>query len=115
MSEKLKRIIKRHIILIAVVCLFVFISSLTGIGCPINYILKIPCPACGTTRAMLSLLRLDLKAYLGYNFMALPLCVAVLLMFNIDIIKHKQIATGFAIAVAAVTFVRWIVRLTVIF
>ena len=48
------------------------------IGCPIKYFLHFDCPACGSTRAIISLLRGDIRAYFTYNPVALPLLAVVL-------------------------------------
>ena len=61
-----------------------------GITCPILYFLHVPCPACGTTRAMLALLRGDLHAYLHYNVMAAPLCLAVVLLLLSRQSRYKR-------------------------
>lgn len=51
------------------------------IGCPIHYFTGIPCPGCGMTRAILSLLRLDLGGALYYHPLVFLLPVPVLLLF----------------------------------
>lgn len=63
--------------------------------CIIRKIIKIPCPTCGVTRAMLSLLTGNIQKYFYYNPMALPLCLAVFLMLagNRFKIKFLQIAS----------------------
>ncbi len=59
---------------------------------------------------MLSLLRLDIKGYFSYSPMALPLCVSVLLMLNIDIIKYKRAVYAFSIASAVINFIIYCYR-----
>ncbi len=111
MKNRLKVIAVRNLILLGAVLLFLLMAALTDFSCPLFRILKIPCPTCGVTRAMFALLRLDLTAYVHYQPLALPLCVAVWLMLNVDLWKHKRAAAGFAIAVAAVNVFFWIYRL----
>ena len=96
--------------LLAIICLFIGIGKVFNIGCPFLFIFGIPCPTCGTTRAIISLLRLDIDSYLKYNPMALPMCIAVLLMLNTDIIKHKRIACIFSVSVAILNLLVYFYR-----
>ena len=60
------------------VALYALFLQISGIHCPIKYLLGISCPGCGMTRALLAALRLDLAAAFGYNpaWCALILCLA---------------------------------------
>lgn len=60
--------------------------------CPIQTWIKIPCPTCGTTRAMLSLLKGDIKSYFRYQPFALPLVIAVMIALHMKFITHKKVA-----------------------
>ena len=40
-----------------------------GIPCPVYRLTGLQCPGCGNSRAALALLRLDVKAALGYNLL----------------------------------------------
>ena len=51
----------------------------------------IPCPTCGVTRAMISLLKGDLEAYCHYNILALPLCLAFFLALYGDKKKNNTL------------------------
>ena len=53
----------------------VFIFYLLKIKCIFISLFNIPCPGCGMTRALISLLHFDFKAAVSYNFMifAMPL------------------------------------------
>ncbi|UTC67821.1 MULTISPECIES: DUF2752 domain-containing protein [unclassified Treponema] len=48
--------------------------------CIVRALFKCPCPTCGVTRAMISLLKSDIKNYCDYNIMGVPLCIATILM-----------------------------------
>lgn len=66
--------------LLVIVLLFVFALFLrfSDVGCIIRYFFGIPCPTCGMTRALLSLLKLELRAYFYYNAFALPVFFSVI-------------------------------------
>ena len=83
---------------------------ITDIGCPFYYVFGIPCPTCGTTRALICLFRLDIKGYLSYNpaalfLLPLPMIVAF------DLHRQKR----YALCTASVNFVFYLVRLARIF
>ena len=70
----LKKFLAVHIPAAAVIALYIILP----IGCPIKYFLHFDCPACGSTRAIISLLRGDIHSYFAYNPTALPLLAVVL-------------------------------------
>ena len=45
--------------------------------CFMRILLNIPCPGCGSTRAVLALLRGNIAAYFYYNAMTLPMIFAL--------------------------------------
>ena len=49
--------------------------------CLFRFIFKFPCPTCGVTRALLSILKGNVANYCYYNVMALLLLFATCLMF----------------------------------
>ena len=83
-------IIKRHIAPLMAVCLFLLSLRALGISCPILFAFGVPCPACGATRAILSILKLDFCGYLHYHALALPLAACVLLMIHMRLFKNKK-------------------------
>ncbi|MBQ9239344.1 MAG: DUF2752 domain-containing protein [Treponema sp.] len=48
--------------------------------CIIRELFHFPCPTCGVTRALLSLMKGDVQKYLYYNAAAVPLLIATILM-----------------------------------
>ena len=62
--------------------LYALFLQLSGIHCPIKYLLGISCPGCGMTRALLAALRLDFSAAFGYNpaWCALIVCAVCALV-----------------------------------
>ncbi len=77
-SAKVRRLLIKHAVFIALFALCLLLLNISGIHCPIRYITGIPCPGCGTTRALLALCRLDFGAVLYYN-PAAPFIAALLL------------------------------------
>lgn len=49
--------------------------------CIFRFIFGLPCPTCGVTRALFSLLKGNIASYIHYNLFAVPLCIAVFLIF----------------------------------
>lgn len=81
----LRKFLAVHIPVAVVIVLYIILP----IGCPIKYFLHFDCPACGSTRAIISLLRGDIRAYFTYNPVALPLLAVVLFalhkgLFNLN-------------------------------
>ena len=112
MILKLKKtILRRHILPVTVICIYFAVGATGVITCPIRALLDIPCPTCGVTRAMLSLVTLDLEGYVHYNVMALPLIVAVLVAIHRRLFKHKAIADILLFTVLAVNTVYYAFRL----
>lgn len=73
--------------LILWIILLRFFSNLTGTICLIRGIIGIPCPACGMTRAIKSLIRLNVKAAIYYN----PLFLMPFIFILVLIFKRKYI------------------------
>ena len=78
--------------------LYALFLQLSGIHCPIKYLIGISCPGCGMTRALLAALRLDFSAAFGYNpaWCALIVCAvcALVLWF-----KRKRRGAKITVAV----------------
>ena len=70
----MRRTVQRHIIYFSVICLFLFFLRVFQITCPLRYLFGIPCPTCGITRAMLSLIRGDIRAFLSRSRCAVMPC-----------------------------------------
>lgn len=70
------------------------ITLLKNISCPFKKIFRIPCPFCGMTRSLNSLLNLKIIESLHYNILLLPIIIIILIInsiFIIEIIKNKRI------------------------
>ncbi|MBC8576336.1 DUF2752 domain-containing protein [Oscillospiraceae bacterium BX1] len=71
------------------------------------------CPTCGSTRAILSLLRGNFKMYVSYQPMAIPLVIAVVLCIHLQFIKKplKEISAAIVGATLFLNTVFYILRL----
>lgn len=73
-KSRWKKILAQHLgiaVLLAVLILTVW-------HCPVRLLFGVPCPGCGVTRAVLSVLRLDLPGAFAYN-PAFPLIILLFL------------------------------------
>lgn len=104
---------RTHVWRISAIALCILAIWLLDIGCPFRYLFHIPCPTCGSTRALLALCRLDLPAYLAYQPFSLPLVAAVWLMLHVSLFprKGRRWVYGVVFAVAGGNFLYYILRL----
>lgn len=107
----MKKFLKTHLIIFAVIGVYYVACIAFDITCPIKYITHMPCPTCGMTRAMLSLLRLDIKAYMEYNPMAFFMVSAVLLFIHRGVLKKKKWIDWYMIIVLSINTVVYIANL----
>ena len=98
--------VKRHMAIIAICLFLLLIAKIGDISCPIQFFLNVPCPTCGTTRAMTALFRLDFDAYVSYQPFALPLVIAVLLGVHFHLFARKS-RIYFYIAIVLVLNTVW--------
>ena len=85
-----------------------FVLDLLNTTCIFIYLFDIPCPGCGMTRALLSLLKLDFKSALLYNPTIFFMPYIVYYIFGNPKAKwHKYIL----IFIAIVLVFSWILKL----
>lgn len=82
----LRKFLAVHIPAAVVIVLYIILP----IGCPIKYFLHFDCPACGSTRAIISLLRGDIHSYFTYNPASLPLLAVVLFALHKRLFSLKR-------------------------
>lgn len=87
--------IRKYNIIILKRCLgmAIFFLVCTVYRCPIKYFIHIDCPGCGTTRALISALRLDFSSSIKYNAcFPIPIfwCIYILFKEKICIDKQKE-------------------------
>lgn len=75
------KIIKKHIFYGLIIGAYITALHFLSIGCPFRYLFSIPCPACGTTRALIELAQLHFRASLYYN----PAAILILAAFIIAV------------------------------
>lgn len=106
------RILAMHVGILAAVGLFIGALDYFSIGCPIRFLTGVPCPTCGTTRALLSLARLDLRGYVYYNPLALPVCVVLWLALHSKLLHWgKRAELSLLIGTAVVVLGVYLYRL----
>ena len=95
MRERLKSVLKKYLIVLAVGVLYLIFTLTTKIAipCPIKLITKLDCPSCGITRMFQSIARLDFKSAYGYNqflFITTPLILFCLILADFNYIKSGK-------------------------
>ncbi len=76
-----KKNIKTYLLILAVIAIYAFILHINKINCPIKYILGFPCPFCGTTRALISLIQGNIKTAFYYHplfILAIPFLILII-------------------------------------
>lgn len=101
-------IVKRHLLFLGIGLSAVLFFWLSGIGCPLRRILGFPCPTCGTTRALLSLLQLDLASYFLYQPLALFLLIAIWICIHRNLPQFPLLKSKLLTALLVIFFICWI-------
>lgn len=110
--KKIESILKLHLIILISIVLYIIFVNVTKIYCPIFFIIGKPCPTCGSTRAILSLLSFDFDDYFYYNATALPLGIFTLLGVHGKFVKkHFKYLDFFVILAAIISFLYYLFRI----
>ena len=101
MAQRRNKVIRIALILFGIGALYALIIRLTGIGipCPIRRLTGTMCPGCGTTRMMMSILKLDFASAFRYNsavFCMIPLMAATAARYSYVYIKTGKVRDRFA-------------------
>lgn len=94
--------LRRYAAVILCMAAYVLVCLFT-VGCPIKYFLGIPCPGCGMTRALASVLRFDLASAFYWHPLWPIAPILVLYFLFEDIIPRHTSRT--ALAAFAVLFI----------
>jgi hypothetical protein len=94
---------------------YVCIVSVLEIGCPFRYVFHVPCPVCGFTRAVLSVLRGDIQQAFFYHPLVLFLPIWLMVVFCRDtraaVKIGKKKVWGFLYTGAGLIFLVYLYRL----
>ena len=107
----MKENLKKHALYLGVAIVFILVLTLTGVGCPILYFLHVPCPACGSTRAFLSLLRFDFRGYFEYHALSVPLLLSVWGLIHTEIFERKKLVLALSVSVLILNLVYYFFRM----
>lgn len=88
--KRLWRQYRTEIVATGLVCLLYLVFYLLHMPCPIKAFTGISCAGCGMTRALVSLLRLDLAASFSYHPLAIPLVLTLPLLLWQGITGRKR-------------------------
>ena len=106
-----KKLVFLHIAVFLVLGAYIFLSLKLRIYCPIKRITGFSCPACGSTRAIFSLLRLDIRGYMSYNPFALPLLFVLVMLPHVELFKRKVLLVSVMFVICAAAFLYNILRI----
>lgn len=101
-----------HVIILVVVATYYIVMNAIDITCPIRALSGYPCPACGMSRALISLFFLDFSGYAYYNLMAIPVVLGVLVAIHFGRKKGMRVFTEvYLVIVAIINIAYYVVRL----
>ena len=104
--------LREKVLISAAIIVTVFFRTIFGVQCPIRSILKIPCPGCGMTRALIFALRLDLQAAFLHHWMfwSIPL-LYMFFLNNWHLMKTKIMDNVLLILIVSGFVAHWIYRI----
>lgn len=92
-----------HFIILSIVATYYIVMNALNITCPIRALCGYPCPACGMSRAIMSLFFLDFSGYAYYNLMAIPVVLGVLVAIHFGKRKEMRVFTELYLVAVAIT------------
>lgn len=103
----MKKWIKTDLIILIVCVAYYTAIYFLNTTCLIKFIFNTECPTCGTTRALVCLLTGNIRGYVFYNYLALPLIITVYGCIHFDE-KLKKVFNYLAVILAIALIVRYI-------
>lgn len=112
-NAKLKKAFIINLVAVVIALLYYAVLGFLDITCPIKALLGFPCPVCGSTTAILRLLKGDVAGYFSTQPFSLPILIAVALLINRFLFKKPftVIIDVYAIAVAVANFIYYLIYL----
>lgn len=106
--ERLHSVLKKYAIVLGIAVAYLIVVLVTGWGLPCLFftVTKLQCPACGVSRMLLSLLRLDFVAAFHYNpylFVNAPV-----ILFCLGYSEAQYVKTGSRVHRRWVNIILWI-------
>lgn len=96
-------------------CALIALWTITGRECLFKSIFSIPCPTCGMTRAVISVMRLDFKSALGYHPLVFTLPLLYLtVVTELEPFKNKRLNRITVASLISAFLAVWAVRILVI-
>ena len=107
-----KKEFKNEIIVLLLFVILLIICRIFDITCLFYKITNIPCPTCCMTRALLSLIKGDLRAYANYNIMAFPVFLVFIgELFNGLFGRYKAVLHICCVFVLAINLIYYLDRI----
>ena len=106
-----KSCFSNEITTLAIFIVALIVCRFFKISCIFYRITSYQCPACNMTRALLSLVKGDINAYMNYNIMALPVASVFMGELFKDIWgKHKKYFRIYACIILGINFIYYAYR-----
>lgn len=114
----ISKILKSSLFWIALYLIYVLIMNIFKLeSCPIKLLIGLPCPGCGMTRAILCLLKLDIKGSFRYNalWLILLFIVVVAILKKYGIFKKLYYSRVFWTLIGTTILTYYILRLIYVY
>lgn len=106
--------LKIKLIVTVVLAAILFLYWLFKVPCIYQFFLGIPCPCCGMTRAVTSLIRLDIGAAFSFHpmFWSLPI-LYIYFLTDGKLFGKKALDIAFMSAIGVGFIINWVIRLMI--
>lgn len=111
-NSKLIKALKVNLLVIAVACVYYAVTGLLGITCPIKAIFNFPCPTCGSTTAVICLLKGNVEGYFAAQPFSLLILIAIALEINRFLFNKTVVIDAYAITVAVCNLAYYFIKIS---